>query len=126
MNERWSPWNDINQAVNYLSHAAYQIRYVDASGSPHSVARFLGIDPTGILYIGERASMKQARIDILTGIKFGSGHMAGNMIHILNRYSKGFRRHHSKFRLEYRFEQHDFKESRVLREEQLIVVCQPK
>jgi hypothetical protein len=116
----WSAWNDIVQATSYSGHAVYQLRYVDASGSARSIARFLVPDPTGVLYIGERANMEQARIDILTGIDCWDKHMAGIMIHILKRYSEGFRAQHSESRLQYRFEQHDSAESRKQREEQLI------
>jgi len=122
MSELWSQWADIHQPAAYGSHAVYQLRYVDSSGLPCSVARFLGADPTGLLYIGERASMEQARTDILTGIESWNKHMAGIMIHILRRYSEAFRRQHneSQSHLQYRFERHASEESRKLREERLI------
>ncbi len=120
MSEKWCEWKEIDQPTVYCSHAVYQLRYVDASASPCSIARFLGADPAGILYIGERASMEQARIDIKAGIDSWNKHMAGIMIHILRRYSEAFRQRHTQSRLQYRFEEHASKESRKRREERLI------
>jgi hypothetical protein len=96
------------------------LRFVDRSETPFPFARFLGIDKRGLLYVGERANMESARKDIVTGIENWHKHMAGIMIHILRKYSRFFRRYHSFSRLEYRFEQHQSKDSRKRREEQLI------
>ncbi len=89
----WSAWENILKANDYDQYVVYELRLVNLSKKPIEINRFLKPDKNGILYIGERRSMKSCILDVKAAIKEPERHMAGILIHYLFKNSDGFKRY---------------------------------
>ncbi|MFH0978973.1 MAG: hypothetical protein V1837_06775 [Candidatus Woesearchaeota archaeon] len=68
---------------------AYKISVFKADGTPIRINRFLGVDPEGVIDIGESTDLHARLQNFKRNIEKGSGgHMAGWRFHFLKLYEK--------------------------------------
>lgn len=99
---KWSIWLDINTSSNHYSHAVYEIRLLNAKGKRISINRFLGVDKEAILAIGMTTNMERRRKQFISGLVNCQGHSEGNLLYLLEKYSK-FNSKYKKLKYQYRF-----------------------
>ena len=84
---RWSSWQPIDQETGYSGPAVYRVRLV-VSSRPVAIPRFLATDMDGILSIGECSDLDRRRQQFVSGLNENSGHSSGNLLYILERFTR--------------------------------------
>jgi hypothetical protein len=97
----WTCWRNFDTPVAERVSAVYEVRIVDSQRNPIPIPRFLGLDPNGILCIGQTKNMEARRKQFKRGRSGRFGHSEGNLLHILEE-SAGLKEVHPNARYEYR------------------------
>jgi hypothetical protein len=88
----WSEWcvlDDVSRRDDAVldNSGVYRIRAVNADGNPVTQHRFLGVDPSGVVYIGQTERVLRRRLrNIRRGRRTGkTSHTLGRKLHVLDR-----------------------------------------
>jgi hypothetical protein len=80
-----------------------KVQLVDAGGQPIPIPTLLaGLDPSGIIDIGEAGNFEQRRTQIISGVEKCYGHSAGNLFRYLCLFTR-LREVHPDCRLQYTY-----------------------
>jgi hypothetical protein len=101
MQKIWTKWRGVNQIAEHAGPAVYNIRMA-LGKKPIPIQRFLGSDRQGILAIGKTINMEKRRKQFISGLSKGRGHSEGNLVFLLEKYSR-LKRAYRGYSLEYRF-----------------------
>lgn len=82
----WSPWKPIAEPARGDEAAAYRVRLICAS-VPALIPRFLGVDHSGILALGESHHFDRRRRQFCRALRCGQGHSEGNLLWWLSLHS---------------------------------------